>query len=69
MLEQLKTVNQSELVEYIGFVDNEYLLRKVNHGLKKALGSGIESGSYIGRSGKSDRYGAYQTCPTRLQLR
>ena len=33
MLEQLKTVNQSELVEYIGFVDSEYLLRKVTHGL------------------------------------
>ena len=32
MLEQLKTVNQSELTEYIGFVDSEYLLRKVNHG-------------------------------------
>ena len=42
MLEQLKTVNQSELVEYIGFVDNEYLLRKVNHGLKKALGLWVD---------------------------
>lgn len=42
MLEQLKTVNQSELVEYIGFVDSEYLLRKVNHGLKKALGLWVE---------------------------
>lgn len=34
MLEQLKTVNQAELTEYIGFVDSEYLLRKVNIGLK-----------------------------------
>ena len=42
MLEQLKTVNQSELVEYIGFVDSEYLLRKVNHGLKKALGLWVD---------------------------
>ena len=38
MFEQLKTVNQSELVEYIGFVGSEYLLRKVNYGLKKELG-------------------------------
>ena len=30
MLEQLKTVNQSELAEYIGFVDSEYLHRKIN---------------------------------------
>ena len=42
MLEQLKTVNQSDLVEYIGFVDSEYLLRKVNHGLKKALGLWVD---------------------------
>ncbi len=42
MLEQLKTVNQSELVEYIGFVDSEYLLRKVNYGLKKALGLWVD---------------------------
>lgn len=42
MLEQLKTVNQSELVEYIGFVDSEYLLRSINYGLKKALGLWVE---------------------------
>lgn len=42
MLEQLKTVNQSELAEYIGFVDSEYLLRKVNYGLKKALGLWVD---------------------------
>ncbi len=42
MLEQLKTVNQSELVEYIGFVDSEYLLRKINYGLKKALGLWVD---------------------------
>ena len=35
MFEQLKTVNQSELVEYIGFVDSEYLFYKINCGLKK----------------------------------
>lgn len=43
MLEQLKTVNQSELVEYIGFVDSEYLLRNINYGLKKALGLWVEN--------------------------
>ena len=35
MLEQLKTVNQSDLTE---FVDSEYLLRKIRNGLKSALG-------------------------------
>lgn len=38
MLEQLKTINQKELVDYIGTVDSEYLLRKINNGLKTALG-------------------------------
>ena len=34
MLEQLKTVNQSDLTEYIGFIDKEQLLRKINNGQK-----------------------------------
>lgn len=38
MLEQLKTVNQSDLTEYIGLIDNEQLLRKINNGLKSAFG-------------------------------
>lgn len=38
MLEQLKTVNQSELLEYIGLVDSEYILKEINIGLKKAFG-------------------------------
>lgn len=42
MLEQLKTVNQSELVEYIGFVNSKYLLRKISFGLKKALGLWVD---------------------------
>lgn len=42
MFEQLKTVNQSELVEYIGFVDSEYLLYKINCSLKKTLGLWVE---------------------------
>lgn len=33
MLEQLKTVNQSDLMEYIGIVDSQYLLRKIRKGL------------------------------------
>ena len=38
MLEQMRTVNQSELTEYIGFVDSTYLQRQINIGLKKAFG-------------------------------
>lgn len=38
MLEQLKTVNQYDLTEYIGLIDNEQLLRKINNGLKSAFG-------------------------------
>lgn len=42
MLEQLKTVNQAELTEYIGFIDSGYLLGKINCGLKKALGLWVD---------------------------
>lgn len=42
MLEQLKTVNQSDLKEYIGFVDSEYMIRKIGFGLKKALGLWVD---------------------------
>ena len=38
MLEQLRTVNQSELLNYIGIVDDELILRFIDNGLKKALG-------------------------------
>ena len=38
MLEQLRTVNQSELVDYIGIVDDEVILRYIDNGLKKAMG-------------------------------
>lgn len=41
MLEQLRTVNQSELKDYIGFVDSPYLMRLINNGLKKVLGMWI----------------------------
>ncbi len=37
MLEQLKTVNQDELIDYIGCAD-EAMLRVVNNALKKGLG-------------------------------
>lgn len=33
LLEQIKTVNQTDLTEYIGIVDSEYLLRKIKNGL------------------------------------
>lgn len=42
MLEQLKTVNQSDLKKRIGAVNSEYLLRKINIGLKKALGLWVD---------------------------
>lgn len=42
MLEQIRTVNQSELTNYIGIVDSEYMQKKINFGLKKALGLWIE---------------------------
>lgn len=38
MLEQLRTVNQSELVDYIGTVDDDLVLRFIDNGLKKSLG-------------------------------
>lgn len=42
MLEQLKTVNQEELTQHIGRVDNDCVLRHINSGLKKAMGLWIE---------------------------
>lgn len=42
MLEQLKTVNQVDLVNYIGLVDSDYVIRQINNGLKKALGVWID---------------------------
>lgn len=38
LLEQIQTVNQSELLSYIGFIDSEYVMKKINNGLKNALG-------------------------------
>lgn len=38
MLEQLRTVNQSDLIEYVGRIDDEHYTKKVNIGIKKALG-------------------------------
>lgn len=38
MLEQIRTVNQFELTKFIGFVDSEYLQKRINIGLKKILG-------------------------------
>lgn len=41
-LEKLRIPLEVELTEYIGFVDSEYLLRKINIGLKKALGLWVD---------------------------
>lgn len=41
LLEQLWTINQSELIKYIGSVDSEYTMKRINIGLKKAMGFGL----------------------------
>ena len=38
LLEQIQTVNKNDLTEYIGFVDDERLWRKINAALKKTFG-------------------------------
>lgn len=38
MLEQLKTINQVDLVSYIGIIDDDKIIRRINNGLRKALG-------------------------------
>ena len=38
LLEQLRTVNKSELTERIGFLDNEETWRDINRGIKKEFG-------------------------------
>ena len=42
MLEQLKTVNQSDLIEYIGKIDDKHFMKKLNIGIKKALGLWVD---------------------------
>lgn len=43
MLEQLKTVNQSDLIEYVGRIDDEHYTKKINIGIKKALGLWVDN--------------------------
>lgn len=38
MLEQIRTINQSELGSYIGIVEDEALLNAISNGLKKTFG-------------------------------
>lgn len=38
MLEQLRTVNQDDLQSYIGCVDDPYIMKLINNGIKKAFG-------------------------------
>ena len=42
MLEQLKTVNQSDFIEYIGKIDDEHYMKKINIGIKKAMGLWVD---------------------------
>lgn len=38
LMEQLRTINASELLDYVGTINDDQLMRMVNRGLKKALG-------------------------------
>ncbi len=38
MLEQMQTINKSELKEYIGTIDDKALMREINTAMKKTLG-------------------------------
>ena len=38
LLEQLRAVNKSDLVEYVGFIDDKTTWRFINNGLKKTFG-------------------------------
>ena len=38
LLEQMRTVNKSELQEYIGSIDDERIMRKIDNAMKKTLG-------------------------------
>lgn len=42
MLEQIRTVNQDELKEYIGFVSSSYIMNEISVGLKKTFGLWID---------------------------
>ena len=38
LLEQIRTINQSELLDYIGAVDDEHIWKQINIGMKKTFG-------------------------------
>lgn len=38
LLEQLRTVNKTELLEYVGTVDDEHMLKVLANGIKKTVG-------------------------------
>lgn len=38
LLEQISTVNKSQLTDYVGFVEDEHIWRKINIALKKTFG-------------------------------
>lgn len=38
LLEQIRTINQSDLSDYVGCIDDEKIWKKINNGLKKTIG-------------------------------
>ena len=38
LLEQIRTINQSELLDYVGFIDDEQTWKQINIGIKKTFG-------------------------------
>lgn len=59
LLEQVQTVNKKELTEYVGTVDDEKLLRRINSALKKTLGLWVEH--------SNSQKDIYCLCPKCLQ--
>ena len=59
LLEQIRTVNQSELLDYVGVIDDERTWKQINIGIKKTFGLWFYN---------NDRRGEIMTlCPTCLQ--
>lgn len=59
MLEQVQTVNKSELTEYVGTVDDDKMLRRINSAMKKTMGLWVERGN--------NERDVYCLCPKCLQ--
>ena len=48
LLEQIRTVNQSELLDYVGSIDDEQIWKQINNGLKKTIGLWIYNNNRTG---------------------